>query len=126
MLLIERDSSMKLPNWTDPVFPSKILSLSARSQALFTETQYMKRIKAGPLISQICEEMLLKQNNNETRNLFFYSGHDLTLTNVMRALEVQAQTSLTPLYGAAFVFELRRFHQILECYVNVSKRPDES
>lgn len=121
-MLIEQDSLMKLPNWTDPVFPSKVLSLSARSQALLTETQYMKRIKGGPLISQICEEMLLKQENNETRNLFFYSGHDLTLTNVMRALEVQDQTSPTPLYGAAFIFELRRAHETLESYVDVSKR----
>lgn len=40
------------------------------------------------------------------RNLFVYSGHDVTLVNVMRALNVISQTSRKPDFAATMTFEL--------------------
>lgn len=122
ILIIERDNNLTLPNWTDPVFPQPLLSVSARSQALFTETPYMKRIKGGPLLTEIVEEMVLKRTGVLTQNMAFYSGHDVTLTNLVRALEVQNQTSTAPEYGAALIFELFRSEKMSDSIVNVSGR----
>lgn len=40
------------------------------------------------------------------RSIFLYSGHDVTLVNLMRALEIIDHTSGKPDFGAAIVFEL--------------------
>lgn len=43
---------------------------------------------------------------NPSRNLYIYSGHDVTLVNVMRALNISAQTADKPDFGATIYFEL--------------------
>lgn len=40
------------------------------------------------------------------RKLFFYSGHDVTLVNVMRAMNIIDQTSGKPDFASALYFEL--------------------
>lgn len=120
-LIIDQDNSFALPEWADTVFPDTLYLVSARSQALFTETDYMKRIKGGPLITKIVGDMNLKRNGNLTQNMTFYSAHDVTLTNVMRALEIQDQTSILPEYGAALIFELCWLSENSDWCVNVSE-----
>lgn len=121
-LIIDEDNSFALPDWAHTVFPDLLYPVSARSQALFTETAFMKRIKGGPLITKIVGDMDLKRNGDLTQNMTFYSAHDVTLTNVMRALEIQNQTSILPEYGAALIFELHRPREISDWFVNVSRR----
>lgn len=48
------------------------------------------------------------QNNQFKRRLFIYSGHDVTLINTMRALDIVSQTSRKPDYGSALYFELHQ------------------
>lgn len=43
-----------------------------------------------------------------SRKLYIYSGHDVTLVNVMRALNIIEQTSTKPDYSSALHFELHR------------------
>lgn len=107
-LLVENDANLALPDWTEKVFPDKMLPMAKRSLALFTETQFMKRIKGGMFITEVIENMTKKRTNllNPNRSLFVYSAHDVTLSNVMRALGVTAETSEKPDYAAALVFEL--------------------
>lgn len=54
--------------------------------------------------------MLLRRSNqeDELRKLYLYSGHDVTLVNVMRALDIIAQTTKKPDYSSALHFELHR------------------
>lgn len=40
------------------------------------------------------------------RNLLIYSGHDVTLVNVMRALDIISQTARKPDFAATLTFEL--------------------
>ena len=42
------------------------------------------------------------------RRLFIYSGHDVTLVNVMRALDIISQTSNKPDFTSSLHFELHR------------------
>lgn len=45
---------------------------------------------------------------NPDRTLFIYSGHDVTLVNVMRTLNIIDQTSKKPDFASAIYFELHQ------------------
>ena len=47
------------------------------------------------------------------RNIFLYSAHDVTLVNLMRTLNIIAQTSSKPDYGATLAMELHQNDLIL-------------
>ncbi|CAO1431051.1 unnamed protein product [Diamesa tonsa] len=104
----EKAAGWTLPDWTEDIFPDKIEPLAARHLALLTETAYMKRIKGGPLMTEIIELMTNKRQHlfNHERTISIYSGHDVTLVNLMRAMNIIDQTSKKPDYSAALVIEL--------------------
>lgn len=132
ILSIEENNQLALPEWTESVFPDKLLSLAQRNLALLTETSYMKRAKAGPLLTDIVKQMTKKRNGelldtdstasaaildminvnygdkSTDRSIAIYSGHDVTLISLMRALNVTDQTSRKPDYGAALGIELHQ------------------
>lgn len=107
-LEIEQNAGLQLPDWTEKVFPTKLLPMAKRSLALFTETQFMKRIKGGIFLTEVIENMAKKRTNllNPNRSIFVYSAHDVTLSNVMRAIGITSETSEKPDYASALVFEL--------------------
>lgn len=45
----EQSGGLMLPDWTEGVFPDKVLNLAERSLAMLTETPYMKKVKGGKL-----------------------------------------------------------------------------
>lgn len=47
ILEIESASGLTLPEWTESVFPQKMLPVAERSLALLTETPFMKKAKGG-------------------------------------------------------------------------------
>lgn len=69
----------------------------------------------GSLVTDIYTKMLQKKDGNlkPNRSLFIYSGHDVTLVNVMNAMNIIAQTSRKPDFCAALYFELHE-NPILE------------
>ncbi|XP_031618760.1 lysosomal acid phosphatase isoform X2 [Contarinia nasturtii] len=108
ILSIERDNGLELPKWTESVFPDKLLALAERNLAVLTENDYMKRVKGGSLVTDILDHMLQLKNNQNQRNIFIYSGHDVTLVNTMRALDVISQTTKKPDYTSSLHFELHQ------------------
>lgn len=46
-LEIEKLHNLTLPVWTQSVFPERMKNLAALSLAVFTDTQFMKRMKGG-------------------------------------------------------------------------------
>lgn len=68
----------------------------------------MKKIKGGALITDVIDNMVRKRLKilSPNRSIFVYSGHDITLVNVMRSLGVLEETSRKPDYASALVFEL--------------------
>lgn len=46
-LEIERDNGLKLPDWTNDVFPDQMYPMAAKTLEVLTETNFMKRIKGG-------------------------------------------------------------------------------
>jgi lysosomal acid phosphatase len=66
----------------------------------------MKKIKGGALVTEIVNLMMKKRSENLNQSIFIYSGHDLTLFNLFRALKIVDQTAELPEYAATFVFEM--------------------
>lgn len=60
------------------------------------------------MLSEIVDHMDKKRLTllDPDRSIFIYSGHDVTLVNVMSALDIVDQTSSIPDYGASLVMEL--------------------
>ncbi|XP_055306002.1 lysosomal acid phosphatase-like isoform X2 [Sitodiplosis mosellana] len=101
ILSIEKAHGLDLPKWTEKIYPEKLLSLAERTMAVVTENDYMKKIKG-------VNRMTLKSDNQlkPDRKLFIYSGHDTTLINVMRALNITSQTTNKPDFASSLHFEM--------------------
>lgn len=102
----EKAAGWALPDWTENIFPEKTLPLAERYLRLLSDTPFMKRIKGGPLITEIVDTMLGKRNQLSERAITIYSGHDVTLVNVMNAMNILDQTTGKPDYSAALAIEL--------------------
>lgn len=119
-LFVEYDNNFKLPKWTYPIFPALLLAVRGRAFELYTETPYMTRIRGGPILTDILQQMKRKQRGELTRNSAIYSAHDFTVCNLLRALNASDQTTNTPEYGVTVALELHCGENV-ECYVLVSK-----
>lgn len=107
VLLNQQINHLTLPTWTDPVFPNRLRSMVEHALKLRTHTTYMKRIKGGPLITKIVDQMQMKQSRaSPNRSISIFCAYDTTLGSVMRALNIIDQTSQSPDYGATLSIEL--------------------
>lgn len=102
----ELSAGWNLPDWTENLFPSKTLPLAERYLRLLTDTPFMKRIKGGPLITEIIDTMLNRRNHLSERAITVYSGHDVTLVSVMNAMQIINQTTSKPDFSSALAIEL--------------------
>ncbi|XP_066995857.2 testicular acid phosphatase homolog [Anabrus simplex] len=128
-LEIEASHHLKLPDWTASVFPDKMKTLAARSLAIFTETNDMKRSRGGPLVKLMTEHMTAKRAGTlkPNRRMFLYSAHDITIVNVWRTLGFSEL--LKPGYGASLLLELHLAnhgtdHEVKILYINDTTTKD--
>lgn len=119
-LLIQHDNGLELPAWAKPYFPDVLFGTRVRAYQVYTETPYMRRIRGGPLLTDILEQMKLKQDGKLSRKIAIYSAHDTTLNFLMNALSVIDQTTILADYAAALAIELY-CDSGEECTVNVSR-----
>lgn len=122
-LQVLMDYGLELPEWTKSIFPEKWRPLRVRTMQVFTETPYMKRIRGGPLITEIVNKMMRKQRGEITQNMYIYSGHDSTLLNMLSGMNMHNQTNGIPDYGAALIFEMHCDDQTApeDCVIEVSQ-----
>lgn len=104
-LLIQHNNKLRLPGWTSSVFPAKLREVKERAALIYTENDYMKRIKGGKLATNIVTNLLQKKVALPQK-IQIYSAHDTTLVNLMNALGLISQTGAEPGYGAVLAFEL--------------------
>lgn len=105
-LFAESSHGLELPAWTDKVYPNPLYAARVRQFQLFTETDYMKLIRGGPLVTDIHGKMAAFHNRSSAINLITYSGHDTVISNVLRSMQIVGQTDPLPSYGALLAFEL--------------------
>lgn len=102
----EKAAGWDLPDWSENIFPQRTAPLASRYLKLLSETPFMKRIKGGPLVTEIIDTMLNRRNHLSERSISIYSGHDVTLVNVMNAMGILDQTTGKPDYSSALAIEL--------------------
>lgn len=120
VLSVQAKHNLKLPAWTDPIYPDELHGVKVRIFQLRTETPYMTRIRGGPFLTDVFQQMQQKQRRELSRKIAIYSAHEDTISSVMKALNVIDQATVTPEYGAALALELH-CDDGMECIVKVSK-----
>lgn len=79
----------------------------------------MTRIRGGPLLTHMLEDMKQKQWGRLMRNMSIYSAHDTTINFLMSALDVVDQVAVLVDYAATIALEMY-CNTGEECIVNVS------
>ncbi|KAK0157701.1 hypothetical protein PV328_011406 [Microctonus aethiopoides] len=104
-LEIEDNNNLKLPEWTRQFYNETMREIAAKSLAIFTSNKLQRRLRGGPLLKEITNNMMRARNGQDKKKLYLYSAHDVTIVNVLRAMGFTNQL-LKPEYGAALIFEL--------------------
>ncbi|XP_025830640.1 venom acid phosphatase Acph-1-like [Agrilus planipennis] len=113
-LEIEDLNNLTLPNWTKRYYPEPMKTLTAESLALYSYTPLLKRLSGGVFLKNVTDNMLQKVENNTTNKLILFSGHDLTVVNVMRSLGLDEL--LKPEFAATIIFELHKEREVKVLY----------
>ncbi|XP_065360926.1 venom acid phosphatase Acph-1-like isoform X2 [Calliphora vicina] len=119
-LLAEQEFGLQLPSWTKGYYPEKMQFLAEQSYLYNVWTPEMQKIKAGPFLTKMFNEMKDKANNNlkpKSRKLYIYTGHDSTIVNIMAALKIWKRQ--LPRYSAMTIFELHKSKETGEHYVEI-------
>lgn len=103
---IEQNNNLTVPTAVavnDTVLET-MKELAALNLALYSETEYMKRVKGGVLVKRVLDAMKNITENKDSTKIYLYSGHDLTIVHVLRALNLTE--TIKPDFGASIAFEL--------------------
>lgn len=52
------------------------------------QNDLLRRLKGGPFVKKIVNDMKSKVDGKESRKLFMYAGHDSTITNLLGTMKV--------------------------------------
>ncbi|XP_041974334.1 lysosomal acid phosphatase-like [Aricia agestis] len=121
-LLSQQTAGLKLPEWTKNVFPSDMRLPFMTSLALLSYNPQMQRLHTGPLLGDIRHHLEDNvQHTNVDRSLYVYSGHDVTVVSLFRALGFQEL--LEPEFGSSITIELHEEEVVKDSfYVKVFYR----
>ncbi|XP_067647607.1 venom acid phosphatase Acph-1-like isoform X2 [Eurosta solidaginis] len=108
-LLAEQEFGLQLPQWTKSYFPQRMQFLTEQSYIYNVQTPEIQKIKAGPFLKKMFNEMLDKRNGQlkpSKRKLFIYTGHDSTVVNILSGLKIWKPQ--LPRYAVMAMFELHK------------------
>ncbi|XP_014256189.1 prostatic acid phosphatase-like [Cimex lectularius] len=107
-LHIESLANFTLPEWTKKVFPDMLKEITGIAFAVPTYITKLKRLKGGPLMKEMLNNMHDKLNVKDplARNISVYSGHDITLAYLLNTLGVF--NFLPPPFTSSVMVELRK------------------
>ncbi|XP_061395192.1 prostatic acid phosphatase-like [Musca vetustissima] len=111
---------LELPEWTKQYFPDKLQYLAEKSYIYNAYTREMQKIKAGPFLTKMFNEMKNKSQNAlkpDGRKMFIYNGHDSTVVNIMQALQIWKRQ--LPRYSSMTMFELHKNKESGKYYVEI-------
>ncbi|EDW18963.2 uncharacterized protein Dmoj_GI13524 [Drosophila mojavensis] len=125
-LLAEQEFGYKLPDWAKDYFPERMQFLAEQSYIYNAYTPEMQKIKGGPFLRKMYDEMLAKQAGTlkpKDRGMFIYTGHDWTVGNILSALGLWKRQM--PRFAVMAIFETHRNVKTGEYYVEIFLRNDE-
>ncbi|XP_059059758.1 prostatic acid phosphatase-like [Achroia grisella] len=110
VLYIEDLYNFTLPNWTQSVYPDKLLEPAGYSFTTNTALPILARLKVGPLLKLIVEQMVRTVEYEKTgkrkmeARVSIFSAHDITVASVLNALHMF--DGKCPSYTATVLLEL--------------------
>lgn len=120
-LMIEKQRGLELPAWTNDVFIEPLKTLAGMFLEKYSYTTTAQRLRFGSLILDI----LNRASNagiGKYHRLNVYSGHDLTIVGILKALEVY--DNVPPEFAAALVFEVHKNETTQNREIRVFYRKD--
>lgn len=124
-LLAEKEFGYRLPEWTKDYFPKRMQFLAEQSYVYNAYTPEMQKIKGGPFLRKMYDEILAKQAGTlqpKDRGMFIYNGHDWTVGNILSALGVWKRQM--PRFAVMAIFETHKNKETGEYYVEVAMERD--
>ncbi|ENN74139.1 testicular acid phosphatase homolog isoform X1 [Dendroctonus ponderosae] len=114
-LEIYQMNNMSLPYWVNDTLMAQMRIIGAQNLAIYSETDYMKRMKGGFFVKTVLDLMENALNSSEkVPSTNIYAAHDLTIVHVMRALGLV--DTFKPELGAALIFEYYKSGEIKILY----------
>lgn len=109
-IMCETMGNIGLPRWSEEVYPDGLAEFVGAKWRTFTYTPYMLKAKSGPLISEIRKGIGRFEDFYTETNIPFdvYSGHDITLMNLARALNLEGQLPMVFNFTSALAIEVYR------------------
>lgn len=103
-LEIEQLNNLTLPYWVNATLMTQMRIIAAQNLAIYSETIYMKKMKGGFFLRTVLDVMKKATvGNTKVPSVNMYSGHDLTLVHVLRALNLV--DTIKPDFGASLILE---------------------
>lgn len=99
--------NLSFPKWMTPAIAARVLEIGALKHYLKFSTPGMQRLRGGPLVKQMLENMerrMREPNLRRGRRVYSYSAHDGTISAVMNYLRI-FNFKKSP-YGSCLIFEL--------------------
>lgn len=113
------------PQWAIDAYYSTLMKYIGGMFRLFHGTQEMIKIRGGPLLTEIVNNMVaVNENHVSGRNFLIYSAHDMTVLSLAYVLGVQSQIPAMPHYSDTFMVDLLDNGQVQVVYMN-TERHDE-
>ncbi|XP_030746229.1 testicular acid phosphatase homolog [Sitophilus oryzae] len=101
---IQQLNNLTLPDWVNSSLLAEMKIIGAQNLAIYSETEYMKKMKGGFFLTTVLSLMKRSLNGSLVPSINLYSAHDLTLVHIMRALNLV--DILKPDFGATLIIEL--------------------
>lgn len=80
-----------LPEWTKDYYPDKLIPLTLFELQLNTYNDEFRRLKGGPMLKKIINEMLARKKGIQQpkkRKMFMYIGHDSTIVTLLDTMRI--------------------------------------
>lgn len=111
-----------VPSWLVEIYYSTLEKYVARSFTLMHHTFEMQRIRGGPLITQIVENLeAVQRGDSSGAPIMIYSAHDMTIFSLAFALGVQDQIPAIVNYADTMMVDLMRNGNVEVYYLNNGK-----
>ncbi|CAG9107333.1 unnamed protein product [Plutella xylostella] len=103
-LSTQQEAGLKIPEWTKNVFPHKMRYPFTLSLSLLSYNESLQRLHTGPLLADMRAHLEAAVAGADAPLLAVYSGHDVTVVSLWRALGFTQQ--LQPEYASSLLLEL--------------------
>lgn len=114
-----------VPQWALDAYYNTLDKYLERMLLLFHGTKEMVKIRGGPLLTEIVDNMMAVQCKEKSgKNFLIYSAHDITVLSLAHVLGVESQIPAHPHYSDTFMVDLLENGEVQVVYMNTEDNDD--